>query len=648
MSDVHDDSDDSNNDAIVEDDELPIPSPASTDSLFYNTQEMEDDDEEVFVDDDDEVIFGIDNSFDYDFVENDHDSNSESVSSFSDDSEDSVRFASSNDSINSVSTVWHGPNTSNGPFRPITRSTLRIIDEHSDRIIELSTQPETPQSDNQQSDNQQSDNQQNDNQSDGQENEGVEPPMKCARLELEVEVPDGQTCPICFDPWTSSGEHRLASLKCGHLFGSSCIIRWLKPRENRVCPTCKSKASEKDIRYIYARCVSFVDNTEVEAVKSELEKIKTAKNGIELELKCLLSTQETQRNKINELKATIDSLMKSKASIVSNKITKKWYFSLEKNLELSKLGECRVFAYNKRRNTLIISQLNTNSIFSGCNIKEMDCETYNIGKTTCLHQKEIRGITCSDHHNLIMTVSLDKTIKMLSADSGQENMCIPTDLPLWCCNWDVSDPNRICVGGLSGNILLYDIRQTKACLSRVHDIRDVSPVISLASMSDNVISCSLNSVQIHRKNGSGNFISENQGIVGPFYDMNYDFSNKSLVLSLRPTVPLPYCRHNVFTYDFMLQRTVGEAEKNFRGADKLTQMTKSSQFCIGGDQLFSSYNETGESINIWNIGNEKKASSLLCRDLIIDTCSWKYGSNMFLSALSNNKVKVYKLCTDES
>ncbi|GFR03329.1 e3 ubiquitin-protein ligase RFWD3, partial [Trichonephila clavata] len=30
---------------------------------------------------------------------------------------------------------------------------------------------------------------------------------------------DGQTCTICFEPWTNSSEHRLVSLRCGHLFG---------------------------------------------------------------------------------------------------------------------------------------------------------------------------------------------------------------------------------------------------------------------------------------------------------------------------------------------------------------------------------------------------------------------------------------------
>lgn len=36
---------------------------------------------------------------------------------------------------------------------------------------------------------------------------------------------DGLTCPICMDTWNFEGTHRLVSLKCGHLFGESCVRR---------------------------------------------------------------------------------------------------------------------------------------------------------------------------------------------------------------------------------------------------------------------------------------------------------------------------------------------------------------------------------------------------------------------------------------
>ena len=42
---------------------------------------------------------------------------------------------------------------------------------------------------------------------------------------LDSDEDDGSTCPICLDSWEMSGTHRLISLKCGHLFGQSCIKR---------------------------------------------------------------------------------------------------------------------------------------------------------------------------------------------------------------------------------------------------------------------------------------------------------------------------------------------------------------------------------------------------------------------------------------
>ncbi|ORY45744.1 hypothetical protein BCR33DRAFT_716369 [Rhizoclosmatium globosum] len=40
--------------------------------------------------------------------------------------------------------------------------------------------------------------------------------------------------------WSSTGTHRTASLKCGHLFGSKCIKLWLKDKgKNGICPICK-------------------------------------------------------------------------------------------------------------------------------------------------------------------------------------------------------------------------------------------------------------------------------------------------------------------------------------------------------------------------------------------------------------------------
>jgi len=86
---------------------------------------------------------------------------------------------------------------------------------------------------------------------------------------------DGMTCPICLESWEMSGEHRLVSLRCGHLFGESCIRRWLLESQRqsavKVCPQCKTKATNRDIRCLYAKRLRAIDRTEEHDMRRELD-----------------------------------------------------------------------------------------------------------------------------------------------------------------------------------------------------------------------------------------------------------------------------------------------------------------------------------------------------------------------------------------
>lgn len=46
-------------------------------------------------------------------------------------------------------------------------------------------------------------------------------------------------CSICYSLLCESGDHRPATLKCGHIFGESCVRRWL--REHARCPQCNAR-----------------------------------------------------------------------------------------------------------------------------------------------------------------------------------------------------------------------------------------------------------------------------------------------------------------------------------------------------------------------------------------------------------------------
>ncbi|XP_003425604.1 E3 ubiquitin-protein ligase RFWD3-like [Nasonia vitripennis] len=84
-------------------------------------------------------------------------------------------------------------------------------------------------------------------------------------------VDPSQKCPICLGAWTPMGDHRLCSLRCGHLFGYKCIEQWLNSgiQSSKRCPQCNARASVRHIRFLYANKLTCVDNSELEKVKKK-------------------------------------------------------------------------------------------------------------------------------------------------------------------------------------------------------------------------------------------------------------------------------------------------------------------------------------------------------------------------------------------
>lgn len=66
-----------------------------------------------------------------------------------------------------------------------------------------------------------------------------------------VPVPTIETCNICLQNIQLDGSHRASCLKCGHVFGHSCITSWLGEQGRRACPVCSVEAHPSDVRIMY-------------------------------------------------------------------------------------------------------------------------------------------------------------------------------------------------------------------------------------------------------------------------------------------------------------------------------------------------------------------------------------------------------------
>ncbi|XP_076915879.1 uncharacterized protein LOC143575361 [Bidens hawaiensis] len=79
----------------------------------------------------------------------------------------------------------------------------------------------------------------------------------------------GSFCPICFEAWTSGGEHQICCLPCGHIYGLSCIKKWLQQSlSSGKCPQCNNICTLKDVRVLYASRLCVADEELQKRVRS--------------------------------------------------------------------------------------------------------------------------------------------------------------------------------------------------------------------------------------------------------------------------------------------------------------------------------------------------------------------------------------------
>ena len=107
------------------------------------------------------------------------------------------------------------------------------------------------------------------------------PARKKGKMAEDDDDDDGFLCLICYCPFTNSGEHRISCLACGHIFGKSCIMKWLKSAKS--CPQCNDVARKKDIRVLYTKHLKALDTTERDRALHDLDIAKQGKQQAELE-----------------------------------------------------------------------------------------------------------------------------------------------------------------------------------------------------------------------------------------------------------------------------------------------------------------------------------------------------------------------------
>ncbi|KAJ2735143.1 RING finger and WD repeat domain-containing protein 3 [Coemansia sp. BCRC 34962] len=340
----------------------------------------------------------------------------------------------------------------------------------------------------------------------------------------ESECNESNTCPICFEGWTLSGGHKLASLKCGHLFGRSCIRKWLTQKGSHQgkgmgkssCPECKQAATVRDIRVLFARSVTAADGARVEELARENKKLAMDLGAAKSEAAESQFKLFQMQNEVRRLRDELDALFKEnqwlQAETKTLKLRRKPSIREElgpvddvvgedfpcEDLDVVVDAPClllhatvpvtaekcssRVLAFDPYCPVVYASHSQPAKMLHTMAIVDIG----NPQRTPTLisphlHGKEIRGAQVSPNGEgtrYLLTASHDQTAALTTLGSSGLRTApkLAARLQLgslgWSCAWDPADANLCYIGMATGRVLAFDLRNAATPLhawSRVKD-----------------------------------------------------------------------------------------------------------------------------------------------------------------------------------
>ncbi|PXF44113.1 E3 ubiquitin-protein ligase RFWD3 [Gracilariopsis chorda] len=351
--------------------------------------------------------------------------------------------------------------------------------------------------------------------SDGSEDSSQSPLIKRRRVKRDLKTrtvenvngedsqDDGNCCTICLERWSNTGPHQVCCMPCGHLFGYKCIKEWIlgSNSRRRACPTCKVPARVKDLRYLFGlpSRLEASDVSEVQRLREQLTKEKTSHERTKMKLEETKRLAKTYRAEIKSLqrhkKSSIQTFGNEKPPDNDDCSTAVRLISVYKTLGASvsvALDQDATYLFNER-----VSPAGTRH-----RIGRVD-----IGRPqTALHsphtiEKRVNSIEiCRDTSRAdfrhISIASTDCKVYILASNlQHATTISTPRSIPL-SSRWLSCRPNLIAVGMVSGEVFIYDVRQTVTALygcmlSRdqgaraVHSLHEVyaenTPVVLAAS-----------------------------------------------------------------------------------------------------------------------------------------------------------------------
>ncbi|XP_054633730.1 E3 ubiquitin-protein ligase RFWD3 isoform X2 [Dunckerocampus dactyliophorus] len=508
------------------------------------------------------------------------------------------------------------------------------------------------------------------------------PPAAPPRAVSHGEEGEGDTCSICFEGWTVAGDHRIAALRCGHLFGFTCIQRWLTAQRSAAkCPQCNKKAKRSDIVLLYAPKLRAMDNSEHESLKKSLEEEQSLRRKAELEsaqyklkLQVVSNKYGQAQQELQELRAQMAQAGRSSAAVSSPSSSssslhcgpdgpKVAPYSFFDAVLVSQNGGSRVLSYCESLSGLLASQPSPHAaLVPGWGVKKVSLANLKSSQYIPIHSNQIRGLSLSrQNDSLLLSAAQDCTIKLTSLLTSTVVQTYNTGKPVWSCCWCLDNINYVYAGLSNGSVLVYDIRDTSTHVQELEPLRSRTPVASLCYIPKAASSSFPCGGLIAGSPGGGCFWEQVAESTykphmlplesGGCTDIQVDTESRHCLVTYRPGRFNPTLRCVLMA----LTRTPLEdlnqppscscsPVQTFNAGTSCKFLTKNAIFNSpdGDGALVCAGDEASNSMMVWQAASGALLQKLPADLPVLDITPFRVNSEHFLVALTEKMMKLYK------
>lgn len=328
------------------------------------------------------------------------------------------------------------------------------------------------------------------------------------------------TCMICMEEWTIGSAHRICCLKCGHLFGRSCIERWIREKGQQAkCPNCNKPARRVDIRDLWCKSIKAYDSTELNELKRQFETereqitkersanfhLKNINTQLYAEIDKLKKDVYERDQRLKKLQTIVDQYNKQisgqlvdlEGAIEPEKVVVEAYqppkelkgkFFVSKYVEAHQSGGCKCMTLCPISRQILIAQPlppNNPRFGNDFGIRKYSLIDTQVHSFIYLHSQPLTSVQVKPFGDLILTSGQDKKIHLTSITNSRKVQSYDTHNEPLCVAWSVHRDQQFYAVSRNCYITLYDMRNTSECIYQKNERIARTAMVSMTSVAQN-------------------------------------------------------------------------------------------------------------------------------------------------------------------